>query len=416
MNLDNIIREQKYWNETFESFSKKQNLTDEEFIRLHKFIDSKNKTIEDVINNNIKWDVPTKKYIKKSNGKKRIVYMFPIEQRILMGVLYRALSDFFADKLAENCFSYKKNISTIIAINYLQNKNNYEKRYAVKLDITAYFNSVPYERLQYCISELFKGYEESAIYQLIKQLYSINKCYEGKREIEEYMSLIPGTAIASLFANFFLVDIDNHFKASDSITYARYSDDIILFSKTKEKLYEAIDYTINEIQKYGLDINRDKLTYFNPEEYIQFLGLKFKGENIDISDEAVKKMKARIKKSVKQQRKLMELNGKSYKSACKSVSQSFNGKVYKCFILDKSKYGWGYYAFRFINTDESLKMIDFYMRDRLRWLKTGKNNSANIKKTSDEELESYGYVSMTMMYHLFKIDFDVYCDKVATMI
>ncbi len=43
---------------------------------------------------------------------------------------------------------------------------------------------------------------------------------------------------------------------------------------------------------------------------------------------------------------------------------------------------------------------------------TGKNNSANIRKVSNDLLEELGYVSLCGMYLKFKEDFDMYCDTV----
>ena len=51
----------------------------------------------------------------------------------------------------------------------------------------------------------------------------------------------------------------------------------------------------------------------------------------------------------------------------------------------------------------------------LRYIKTGKWNSGNIKKMPDEKLRDLGYVSLTYMYGIFKSDFEVYREYVARL-
>jgi len=61
---------------------------------------------------------------------------------------------------------------------------------------------------------------------------------------------------------------------------------------------------------------------------------------------------------------------------------------------------------------DTIRELDFYLKDRIRQLITGKNNASNIKKVPDEKLKELGYVSLCEMYIKFKKDFDMYCDAV----
>ena len=86
-----------------------------------------------------------------------------------------------------------------------------------------------------------------------------------------------------------------------------------------------------------------------------------------------------------------------------------------CIIGNESTFGWCHYAFRYINTIESLIEIDFYTRDTLRAMKTGKHNKANYKAISDDEFKALGWVSLVDMYKLYKEDFDYYIEIVEIM-
>lgn len=68
--------------------------------------------------------------------------------------------------------------------------------------------------------------------------------------------------------------------------------------------------------------------------------------------------------------------------------------------------------FRYINTDKSLREIDLYVKDCLRAMKTGKHNKANYKALTEEDFRDMGWISLVQLYHLYKRDFDYYCEVI----
>ena len=83
-----------------------------------------------------------------------------------------------------------------------------------------------------------------------------------------------------------------------------------------------------------------------------------------------------------------------------------------CIINSMETFGWCHYAFRYITTIDSLIEIDFYFKDTLRAMKTGKHNKANFKAMSEQEFKDLGYLSLVEMYKLYKKDFDYYMEIV----
>lgn len=355
------------------------------------------------------WSTPKKLEIGKSGTtKKRVVYMYSLKDRFVLGVLYRAMNNYFSDLIPRNCYSYKTGVNTSFAVQKLS-KTDYTDKYGLKLDISSYFNSVNKEHLYKCIDEIFP--EETGIKKTISNLLKSDiVSYKGEL-IEEYKSLVPGSALGSFFANYCLRDIDNYFE-NEGIIYARYSDDIILFSDDSSKIKGYVDYIENKISNYGLSINSKKYVHFNPGEEIEYLGLKFSKLGIDVSNHAKTKVKQTIKRWVKKGRREIELDGKSYNEVAGAILKRFNFRMYKCYIEDATKFGWGYYAFRYITLTDSLIEIDYYLKDQLRYLKTGKHNKANIKAITDYELKQLGYISSFEMFKLFKEDFDYYYEVV----
>lgn len=415
--LDNLLYDIKYWEKAFETLTKRK-LSINVYNELYEFRGIWKEFVDSIFNGEFIWGVPRRVMIPKDNGKKREVFMFETKQRLLLGVLNRILSDIFADKLSPVCYSYKTGVATITAVRGVRDKvyengvNQYDC--AIKLDISKYFNSISEERINEMLNTLFIPENRGVIYNLLKVLFSINMCRDKDFGIvEEYLSLIPGVAVSSFFANYCLADMDEIFRGRNDVVYARYCDDIILFTKDMTTQQECINFIENTLQGYGLSINEDKYVQYNAkDENIEFLGLKFNGDIIDISDKSFKKLKRKIRLLCRQARRNIERKKvPPYEEIMKVISK-MNYIWYKCYVYDKSKFGWGYYAFRYITTDETLRKIDYYFRDMLRYVYTGKHNKGNWHKLPNEKLTDLGYVSLTFMYGTFKSNFEVYLDYV----
>lgn len=418
VDLDDLLYKECYWEKTFRVMERKK-LSAFAYNELQKLKVDWHGFVDEIKRGEFDWGIPKKVQIPKSNGKMRTVYVFEIKQRVLLGVLNRILSDYYKDIISPVCYSYKAGVTTINAVRDVKNgvyqEGNRVYDYGMKLDISKYFNSVSADRITEMIQQVFKDEDRGAIYELIRVLYTI-EYVDNRGDIEvEYLSLIPGVAVSSFFANYCLREIDEYFRENE-IVYARYSDDILLFGRTAEELNNSVAYIESALSRYGLCINGDKyVNYDITKEPIEFLGLKFEDSYIDISNESFKKMKHKIRVACREARRNVELRHKIPEKEIERVIHLFNYSWFKCFIEDSTKFGWGYYAFRFITTNKTIQQIDYYFRDMLRYIKTGKWNSGNIKKMPDEKLRDLGYVSLTYMYGIFKSDFEVYKEYVARL-
>lgn len=404
------LHNQEHWDRSYDRLFNKGTIDPEVMSQLYfiKVSNEKLDYIHQLCNGTFEWKPPEKVLLAKSGTtKKRVVYMYSPLERFLLGVLYRALSALVQPYLAPNCFSYQRKVTTSTAISYIKKVKQSEPMYGVKLDISAYFNSVSKPYLERTLVELFgRG---TPLYQTMAKLYLDDTITYKGQTIQEYKSLIPGCAMGSFFANYCLKDMDWMFYHQNKV-YARYSDDIILFDYTKEALNESLAYIKEQLALRGLTINDSKYVYFDPDDPVEYLGLKLTPTGVDISDHSKKKLKATFKRWCKAARKEMELKGKSFDYVAKRLVNRWNWKIFKSYVEDPQKFGWGYYAFRYITTPESLIELDFYIRDRLRALKTGKNNKANVKALSDEDFQRLGVLSLYEMYRLFHEDFDYYLE------
>ena len=407
--LKELMGTPEFWTKPLEKLLAKTNISKEDKNKLKNYYSfEKNDLIDALVNGEYTWSIPKKVLIKKHGTNKfRTVYVYSTKDRLLLGVLYHTLSKLFKDKISKYCYSYKEGVNTAKAIKFIR---DYQPNgmYGVKVDIHAYFNSVSKERLKQMIDELFP--EKTGLKQTLEDLFYDDHCIYQSEIIEEYKALIPGTPIASFLANYCLRELDEYFER-EGVLYARYSDDIIVMRDTKEEIEKDITVINEFIEKYGLEINPEKYEYFTPDDDITFLGLKLgKDGVIDISDHSKKKIKKYIHNLCKKARKRLEIEGLDYLSMAAFVCHKLNHKNFKCYLQHENTFGWCHYAFRYITTTKSLEEIDNYTKERLRYLKTGRNIKSNVYKMSDEEFKEMGWVSLTQLYELYKTDFDYYCE------
>ena len=409
-----MLNDNEYWRGTFEKLMDKvtvQEFDKEELAELYEF--KRDSIVNSLWSGEYEWSIPRKVLIKKNGQKKyRIVYIYSIKDRLILGVLYQVFSAYFNNKVQQRCYSYKKGLNTGNAIKVIKKEINQEKAYGVKVDIHAYFNSISENRVSEMIDELFVDKSHNGIKKSLEKLLKTNLCEFHDETIQEYKGVIPGTPIASFFANYCLRECDFYFENKGSI-YARYSDDIIVIEDSQEKVAEDIKILYKYLENYGLEINPDKYQYFSPGDDITFLGIKLQADGtLDMQDHARQKIKKQIHRWTKKGRKAMEMEGKDFMTLAKSINKRFNYKNFKCYIEKEAQFGWCHYMFRYINTDKSLREIDLYVKDCLRAMKTGKHNKANYRSLTEEDFRNIGWISLVQLYHLYKRDFDYYCEVI----
>ena len=397
------------WEETYNKLMNKAYISKEDKEEITKLnMLYKEQIVEQLISGEYEWSIPEKIEIaKQGSKKKRIVYKYNTTDRYILGVLYRAISRVYNNQFSNLCFSYKKGHSTSSAI-WAIKENKLSNEIGVKVDIHSYFNSVSRERVTELINEWFPG----GLNKSIKKLMLDDKVYFHGQLINEWKSLVPGCALGSFFANACLKEVDEHFE-NLNITYARYSDDIILFDKTEEDVQRHLNYIIKSIGEYGLTMNPDKYTFFKENEAVEYLGLRIREDGkIDIANHAKQKIKKQVHRWCRKERVEIEKGNTTFEKAAKGILRRFNYKNMICSLTGDNTFGWCGYSFKYITTTDSLKEIDLYVKDCIRALKTGKHNKANYKAVSEEEFNSLGFTSLVTMYHTYKYDKDYYYELI----
>lgn len=340
---------------------------------------------------------------KDDSTEMRKVYVNSPKDRMVLSLINDVYYQLYCDRFHPNCVSYQRGIGVSNIIKKISTKIiKYEKRnkdsdlLGYKVDLSKYFDSVNRETLMDVLASITSG---SVIDCIILNYYTDDRIIdENKCEVEHYKSLAQGCALSTILANLALYDIDETLSNMD-IMYYRYSDDILMIGRDAEKARQKLE---EMLKPKGLTLNPKKVCPIHKDEWFTFLGFKINGTKITFSD---KKM-IRFKRKIKELCPRINPNNRGFQKKC---IKGINYFLYTAFIKSKNNFGWGEYMFNTVNVEADVKVLDEYVKDHLKSVYSGTaNHTTSMHKTSNEELEALGYVSMVHLYKLYKADKEVY--------
>ena len=344
--------------------------------------------------NNYIFSIPRKKEINKNHtNKKRVVYSYKFNEMVVLK--YIAYNLYKYDYLFQsNLYSFRKKISVKQALDKLSKKRNLKNMYGYKVDIKNYFNSVDISIL---INNLKKDIEDQDLLNIIVSILTNKKVSLNNNIIEEDKGIMAGIPLSAFLANYFIKDIDEYFK-KEKILYLRYSDDIIIFTNTKEEQIKYSNKLKELLLSFNLTINPDKENYYEPHDIWEFLGFSYQDNKIDLSANSLHKIKGKIRRSARSIRRWMLRKNVEETKALRVMIRKFNTKFYSS---KNSELSWKYWYFPVINTSETLKVVDDYLQQYIRYIHTGKHNKKNYKIVPYSKLKRLGYKSLVHEYYLF---------------
>ena len=337
--------------------------------------------------------LPSKAVISKmSTQKKRVIYMYPKKESMVLKLLTYLLLRKYDRLFSPNLYSFRPGKTAKDAFLRLVRTKDIDKLYCYKVDVSNYFNSVNVDDLTNMLKENID--DDQLLDFLLKLLCEPKVIWDGKI-IEEEKGIMAGTPQASFYANLCLKDLDRSFY-DRGIPYIRYSDDIIVFAETEEKIREYSDEIEDFLKVKGLSVNPAKEDFRKPGEMWTFLGFSYQDKMIDISPVSLHKIKGKMRRKARALVRWSKRNNKSGDKAAKAFIRIFNKKLLEC--TGDNELSWSYWYFPVINTDRSLREIDHYAQDCIRYIATGKRTRSRYDFRY-EDMKKLGYQSVVHAYH-----------------
>lgn len=342
--------------------------------------------------------IPVKKRIAKSgSSKKRVVYSLPEDETMVLKLLTWLIIRKYDICLPENLYSFRPHYGAKDALKKLVSIPDISEYYSYKLDVRNYFNSIDVDLLIPQLKSLFV--DDEPLCDFIASQLSDPRAIDEGLLIEERKGAMAGMPYAVFLANVYLAQLDRKLAAIPGLIYCRYSDDIIILSKDKSLLDDAKNYLHQSLMEFHLEINHDKEVETVPSQKWTFLGFEYDGKDIDVCEVSVQKLKAKMRRKARALRRWAEANGKAGWMAAKAFIKHFNKKLYTS--NDRSEINWSLWYFPLITTDKSLKVIDHYMQDCIRYMVTGSRTKSRFNYRY-EQMKDLGYCPLVNEWYSYR--------------
>lgn len=349
------------------------------------------------IDRNDEFALPARSVIsKQSSQKKRTVYTYPYAENTVLKLLTYLMLRKYDGIYSKNLFSFRPGKTAQDAVRMLLRDPSIFKKYSYKVDVSDYFNSIPVDRLLPDLESVLE--DDPRLFEFLKRLLEekyVTQRGSNERILAENKGIMAGTPIASFYADLYLRELDRFF-CDRHITYARYSDDIIVFADTEQEISEHAETIKNFLYNKELKVNPSKESFSEPCQGFVFLGFSLKEGIVDIAPASVTKLKQKMRRKTRALMRWRKRNALDGEKAAKAFIRVFNRKLLES--SNDSDLSWAYWYFPMITTTESLHTIDLYAQDCIRYLISGTHTKARYNILYDD-MKKLGYRSLVNAYY-----------------
>lgn len=398
-----MAHETEAWEKFYEDFAASEHAYKADIKRLRTYIDEK--IYMNVLNEyELKSEFPIPELImlnKKGTGKKRAVFSFAPEASWLLkffGYCLHGYDDIFSD----NLYSFRRERSVKTAVVRLIKQKNLSSMYGIKLDIHDYFNSADTDIILEKLDAVLTGQDKlKALFHNILKNPDYNVRLQGNGDARDegsspiHKGMMAGSPLSPFLANLYLDELDKHFEGTDCF-YARYSDDMILFMHSRESLNTELEYIYKFLEDIKLTLNPDKIMHIAPKDSFEFLGFSFKGGEVDVAVSSFEKIKKKLRRKARAVERWKAKKKAEPSKAVRVYIKYFNKKFFENPI--RSELTWCRWYFPIITTDVTLREIDHYMQECIRFIYTGRHTKRNYNLRY-EDIKKLGYRPLINEYH-----------------
>ena len=288
--------------------------------------------------------------IKKSNGKKRLLGIPTVIDRLLQQAAGQILAIKFEMEFEDYSYGFRPNRNAQQAVLKAQQFINAGYHHIVDIDLKTFFDEVDHCLL---LQLLYRKVKCPLTLRLIRKWMRAPIEINGKL-VKRRKGVPQGSPLSPLLSNIMLNELDKEME-KQGLRYVRYADDFSIYTKsesTARKIGNSIYLFLRN--KLKLPINRQKSGIRKPVNFI-ILGYCFvptyvKGEKgkyqLIISEKSWKSLKEKLKAITR-----------------KTTPISFDQRIQK---LKETTQGWLNY-FRMASMQGKLKELDGWIRNRLRY-------------------------------------------------
>ncbi len=339
--------------------------------------------------------LPTRRLVNKlGSQRKRVVYTFPPAETLVLKLathlLYR-----YDHKQPPGCYSFRRGMGAHSAIRHLTRWPGIADQWCYKVDVQDYFNSIPIPALLPILAQVID--DDPGFLRFLTALLTADAAWVDGEVRPLRRGVMAGVPLAGFLANLYLGDLDRHHVAA-GLPYARYSDDIVVFAPTEAGVRRQRAFIHQWLGDHGLSVNPDKESITAPGSAWEFLGVAYDNGHLDLSSVTARKLKGKIRRKARSLRRWMLRHHADPTRALRAMIRAFDRKFFT--TTGRAELNWSRWFFPLLTRDDSLRQIDDYLQQYLRWIPTGRHRPAN-HRTRYATLKCLGYRTLVNEYHRF---------------
>ena len=282
--------------------------------------------------------------IPKDNGKKRLLGIPTVIDRVVQQAISQVLSRIYEPKFSRTSYGFRPKRGAHDALREARKNVTEGYKYAVGIDLERFFDTVNQSKLIEVLSRTIKdGRVVSLIHKYLRSGVMVHGVLQPTEE-----GTPQGGPLSPLLSNIMLNELDKELERRGH-RFVRYADDSIIFCKSKRAAQRVSESITDFIEKkLYLKVNREK-TEVGSIIGMKYLGYSFRimrGEcRLTVHSKTYDKLRKKLKEATKRS------NGMGYQSRKEKMHQIIRG--------------WITY-FQLADMQTRLKEIDEWLRRRYR--------------------------------------------------
>ena len=343
----------------------------------------------------------------RRHGRRRTVYIFPWEERIVDQLLYQTLNRTLHSALSDRTYAFRcrgfgvdacqHRVATALRVGQIGEPR---PLYVVKRDVSNYYPSIDPDILLAMLEPWIDQHDYLS--ELLRECIKFSVRTPTGETIPG--SGVPfGTALSCLFANVYLTPVDTAIAELPGLTYFRYADDMLVCSRDAATARLAAERMAALFAQLRL---RSKASHeldlvlggadgpdggFRPAHKFQHLGLEFRADgSVGLPPAKCRKLRGLFRRRFEEARGQLRTMVDPVDRvrhlvavARKVVQQGFGSTA----IVD--------YYLKHVDDEEQLRTLDRWLADEVlaRAFMTG-HRKGNFRRVSFEELRALGLPSL----------------------
>ena len=207
---------------------------------------------------------------KPNSDEKRPIALSSIKDKLIQKVLYNSLRDYFETTFNDKSYAYRRDKSTIKAINRSTQFIQEKKYWVLKTDIDNFFESINHDKL---LMILDKQISDKRIIKLIS-LFLQTGAFKSFDYFEHIEGVHQGDILSPLLSNIYL-DLMDRFLEKIEVLHIRYADDFVVFFKEQQEAIKTKQLLDEFLKTLDLSLGEDKTKITHVKDGFIFLGVPF---------------------------------------------------------------------------------------------------------------------------------------------